>query len=327
MLNQILLLGPLHMFHFRSGDFETALRYARHGSALANSIEEPAAGSLASCLLGLSLHLIGDLADARAALEAALPYRPGTRWTSTIYLGFEGQMLAGAVLARTLWLQGHPAQAVERARQSVEDAKQTGHPVPVSVALIWASSVLIWTGDLKSAEEHVAWFISHAESHSLGPYLAVGLGLKSELAICRGDAEAGVEGLQASLDRLHGARYELLTTPFTISLIRGLSANGRLIDATALTDETIRQVEANGDLAYLPELLRVKGGLILAGPRPDPVMAEACFRQSLELSRRQGARAWGLRTATDLAAQYFLRDGRVASELLCVISPPFAHNR
>jgi len=46
----------------------------------------------------------------------------------------------------------------------------------------------------------------------------------------------------------------------------------------------------------------VKGGLILAGPHPDPVMAEACFMQSLELGRRQGARAWVLRTATDLAA-------------------------
>ena len=30
--------------------------------------------------------------------------------------------------------------------------------------------------------------------------------------------------------------------------------------------------------------------------------AEMCFMQSLELSRRQGARAWELRTAIDLAA-------------------------
>jgi hypothetical protein len=30
--------------------------------------------------------------------------------------------------------------------------------------------------------------------------------------------------------------------------------------------------------------------------------AEMCFTQSLELSRRQGARGWELRTATDLAA-------------------------
>ena len=40
----------------------------------------------------------------------------------------------------------------------------------------------------------------------------------------------------------------------------------------------------------LPEALRVRGG-IATGPRPDPDEAEALFRQSLGLSRRQGARA------------------------------------
>jgi len=36
-------------------------------------------------------------------------------------------------------------------------------------------------------------------------------------------------------------------------------------------------------------------------PRPSVEGAKRCFMQSLELSRRQGARAWELRTAVDLA--------------------------
>ena len=36
----------------------------------------------------------------------------------------------------------------------------------------------------------------------------------------------------------------------------------------ALIDESIRSVEANGDLNYMPELLRVKGGLLLSVPQP-----------------------------------------------------------
>jgi len=51
----------------------------------------------------------------------------------------------------------------------------------------------------------------------------------------------------------------------------------------------------------MPELLRVKGGLFLSMPHPNSDAAEACFAQSLELSRHQGARAWKLRTAIDLA--------------------------
>jgi predicted ATPase len=69
-----------------------------------------------------------------------------------------------------------------------------------------------------------------------------------------------------------------------------------------LIDETIRRVETNGDVAYMPELLRVKGSLLLSMPQPSIDDAETCFMQSLELSRRQGARAWELRTATDLGS-------------------------
>ena len=52
----------------------------------------------------------------------------------------------------------------------------------------------------------------------------------------------------------------------------------------------------------MPELLRLKGSILLAAPEPRIEDAEACFTQSLELSRAHGSRAWELRTATDLAA-------------------------
>ena len=155
---------------------------------------------------------------------------PGSQRTTTIYLGFEGRNLAGAILARTLWLQGHPVQAVERARQTVKDAAGMDHSLTLSIALIWAVSVFLWTGDLQSAEEHIDWFVSCSESHSLAPYLAVGRGFKGDLAIRRGDAKGGVEGLQGCLEKLHAMPYELLTTPLNISLVQGLAATGRFAE-------------------------------------------------------------------------------------------------
>jgi predicted ATPase len=104
------------------------------------------------------------------------------------------------------------------------------------------------------------------------------------------------------MEKIHEVRYELLTTEFNISLVQGLAAIGRLAEATTLINETIRRVETSGDLVYMPELLRVKGGLLLSMPQPNAGEAEACFIQSLEWSRRQGARAWELRTAINLAA-------------------------
>ena len=56
----------------------------------------------------------------------------------------------------------------------------------------------------------------------------------------------------------------------------------------ALIDETIRLVEANGNLSSMP--------------LPGGSDAETCFLRSLKWARRQRALAWELRTAVDLAA-------------------------
>jgi tetratricopeptide (TPR) repeat protein len=264
-------------------------------------MENPAATALARSILGISLHLMGDLGGARAELEAALQHWPGFQRTSTIFLGFDHHNRAGIVLARTLWLQGHPDQARQRALQAIKDAESMDHPVSLTIVLHWAASVFLWTGDLANAEKHIEWFISHAETHALGPSFTIGHGFRGELAVRRGDAKGGVDMLQSCLEKLHAAHYELLTAPFNTALAEGLAAIGRFEEGVALIDESVRLVEANGDVTYMPELLRVRGRLLLAMPRPDMDEAESHFVQSLQWSRRHSARAWELRTAVDLA--------------------------
>ena len=301
-LDQLQLLGLMHMFHHRAGDFKTALHYAKRCSAISGTVADPAAIALAHSLLGRSLRHIGDLNGARRELEAALQQGRGVSQTSGLYLGFDHYNYAGVALARTLWLQGRPVQAMERIRHAVEDAASRDHPGTLSIALAWAVFLSLWSGHLESAEEHMDWFIAHSDAHSLKPYLAVGRGFKGELAIRRGDVKGGVEALQRCLAELHTLRYELLTAEFNLSVAQGLAALGRQAEGFDLIEETIRLVEGNGDLAHMPELLRVKGSILLSMSRPRPEDAEAHFAQSLEWSRRQAALAWELRAATDLAA-------------------------
>jgi predicted ATPase/DNA-binding winged helix-turn-helix (wHTH) protein len=324
-LAQLQLLAPLHMFHARLGDFRTALDYGYRCAAVSRPIEDPNAFALGHSLLGMSLHLTGELVEARVALEAALSRAPLGPVTNTAYLGFNGGNVAGAALARTLWLQGYPDQALAWARRNVRDAVSTDHPVTLCVALIWAVSVFLWTGDLKSAADNVALFKARARTASLGPYVAVARGFEGELALRNGDPEQGVTSLEACLVDLRAARYELLSTPFRIALVEGLLATEQRVEAGTLVEEGIATAEANGHIAYMPELLRMKSRVLLAMPKPDIGEAERCLLRSLDLSRSQTARAWELRSATDLAA---LRAGQrmpeAAHDLLQPICDGFA---
>ena len=294
VLSQVAILRTLSLFCHRHGEFNVGLEHATRARTIAETVEEPDASALSQSAMGMSLHWIGDHRGARLELEAALQH-----WSSTqrTYFGVDERVFAGMGLARTLWLQGLPSQAVQKARQILDDAKLSSNPVSLAISLSWMLSILIWLRDLRNAEEHVDWLISHAQSHSLSPFLYVGRAYRGTLAICNGDPNRGIETLQDSLKSIN---FEILTTEFNVLLAQGLIAFRRTDDGMVLIDETIRRIETNGKLYLLPEAVRVKGHAILATPsRVDE--AEGCFIQSLELSRRQGARAWELRTAIDLA--------------------------
>jgi predicted ATPase/DNA-binding winged helix-turn-helix (wHTH) protein len=316
------LLGMLHMFHFRSGEFKMALQYATQCRAVAGTTENAAATTLAHSILGRTLHHMGDHDGARSELESMLRHWPTAGHAQTIYLGYDRHFRAMMHLSRTLWMQGKPDQAVAHAHDTIAQAERMDNPTSLAVVLALAASIFLWYGDLAGAEAHVNSSISISEAHSLGPLLAVGRARQAELAIRRGNPKAGIADLQASLAKLRSARYELLTTEFAISLIQGLAAANAFAEALPLADGTIRQIEDRGDAAYLPELLRVKADMLCSMFQPNVEDAEACLLQSLELSRRQGAHAWELRTAISLARLWADR-GR-AKKARAFLQPVFA---
>lgn len=320
-LGRLRILGELYMLHLRVGEFRTTLEYAMRCAVITATSENSATVALGHFLLGTSLHFSGDLRRARVELEAPPGSRPRSRRTSANYLGYEEKSLFAGILARNLWLLGCPDQAASCARRNIDDAVERDHSLTLCIALLGASSVSLWRGDLPSADEQLERLISRAESYSLSPYVIVGRGFEGVVALRRGDAKGGVETISRYLEKLHAATYEVSTTPLAISLAEGLSAIGRFDEALALIDRTIGQVETRGDLCYMPEALRVRANVLQAMQHPRTDDVEESFTRSLALSRCQGARAWELRTATDLAACW-ARRGRSA-DARALLQPVF----
>jgi predicted ATPase len=73
-------------------------------------------------------------------------------------------------------------------------------------------------------------------------------------------------------------------------------------------DEALERAERNQARWACPELLRVKGELLLLAGARDPDLAGQYFRRSLEQARAQGALSWELRSAMSLARLQLGRD-------------------
>ena len=287
------------MFHRRPGNFNASFECAKRCSAIAATVDDPAAITLAHCVLGTSQHTSAFFAEARSELEAALSGGYRSEQTTTVYLGIEGTILAAAILARNLWLQGYPDQAAEWALQAVEEARNMDHSLTLAGTLLWGITVAMWNGDLQKVGKDTDQLMALSEPHSLDPYIFVGRGFKGDLAIRQGNANAGVEALQSALQKLHALPYLAVLTELRLALAQGLSALRRFDESLDSINDTIKLIEVNGDFMYMPEALRVKGGILLSMAREGD--AEHCFVRSLALARRQGALAWELRTTTDLA--------------------------
>jgi predicted ATPase/DNA-binding winged helix-turn-helix (wHTH) protein len=307
---QLRLLGALNILLTRTGDWRDSLAVAERSEQIATKLtDDPAAQSFAAWMVGTSRHLLGDQVEAEARCRTALSPSPISRSTAMLYFGFDHRVRGLVVLGRALWLLGRADDAGRVAEQTAREASKIGQPTTVAISLVWTSSVFLWSGAHDVAGSIIEKLVTHAAKHSLGPYQAVGLGLRGELLVKRGDA-AGVDVLRRATEALHAGRHRLLETVFMSALAEGLALCDQFSEALSAIELALSATARNGGASFdLPEMLRIKGHLLSTKPEPDLAAARLSLEDALESAKRQGALGWELRAATTMA-RFLAEQGR-----------------
>ncbi|TMV41918.1 hypothetical protein FGG78_42075, partial [Thioclava sp. BHET1] len=137
----------------------------------------------------------------------------------------------------------------------------------------------------------------------------------------RGQFQDAIPLLEHSLSQMRISRYELLTVSFSLSLARSLKAVGRLGEALEISEALIDRCQANNELLYLPEQLRLKAELLFEIGVLSPSGREELLLSAMEIASGQGAKFWELRIANDLA-RHLIKFGR-ADEASLILAPIF----
>jgi predicted ATPase len=181
--------------------------------------------------------------------------------------------------------------------------------------------VVLEVGDLATTERYVTMQLERSAKVALGLHQAWGHSYEGQLLIKRGDVAAGVRCLRAALDELREASYVLRSPGLLGTLAEGLAGIGQVAEGILAIDNALAQCERTDARWNIPELLRIRGELLLLEGAPEAsVMAEQHYLQGLDWARRQGALSWELRCATSLARLW--RDqtrGDEARELLAPV--------
>jgi predicted ATPase len=297
----------LYAHRLTTGEYRSALGLAEKFRTVAAEAADRSDVPIGSRLIGLALHILGDQPGARRHLEPLVRSRVATARSSHIILyQYDQRVLVDCYYARVLWLQGFGDQA-RRLTESLVDYVRTKDHVLSSLyaLLIAACPIALYVGDLTTADHHVRLAFDLTARHSLEFWNVWAQCFEGILLIRRGDHGAGSQLLQSALERLpeptlHRSSHHM--SLLLAELAAGLGGGGQIAEGLGVVDEALARAERTEAGWCLAELLRTKGELLLLEGVPNAVAtAEACFKQALDVARRQGALSWELRAAMSLA--------------------------
>jgi predicted ATPase/DNA-binding winged helix-turn-helix (wHTH) protein len=320
---QLRALRGLHIF-YSSSDFRKTLEIARTFCLVAEQQPDNSDRLIGDGLVGGSEHLLGDQTSARAHIERMLANfsAPDHRFHS--YAGrfqFDPHVMPRLILARILWLQGFPNQAMRTAEDTVQHALEANHAISTCKVLGHAACpIALWMGDFALADRHVKILLDHATRYTLPLWRELGRMFEGVLAVSRGDVVGGLRLLRAGFDELGKLLPTYDRVKFQSEIAEALGRAGQIADGLTVAEQAIERCEQTNERWLFAELLRLKGELMLRNESAT-AKAEDRFREAIDWARRQGALSWELRAATSLAR--LLRDQRRCAEAIAVIKPVY----
>jgi hypothetical protein len=306
------------------GDYRTTLPLAQRFCSVAAKQDDPADRLIGDRMMAIVLNYRGQQAEARDYIDRVLArYVAPARRSHTVRFQYDTRVLALVTLARVLWLQGFPDQALRTAQSSVDHALTIDHSMSLCNALAHAACpIALFAGDLPAAERAVELLLDEAAGNGLTLWQARGRCLKGALQVERGDAANGLRLIDAALDELRQTGFVLGYTEFAGALVEGLVRTGNISQGLAAIGDALEHSERNEEAWCIAELLRRKGELLLTGGgRAEATAAEDCFVRALDLARQQGALSWELRVATSLARLW--RDQTQTQKAVELLAPVY----
>lgn len=290
------VLEGLHTFYAVRGDIDTAHDLACQLQRLADETGAPAHRREAHHTLGCMQLKRGHLIDARAHLEQAVALDAAAPAADAFRLsGHDPRACCLSHLGHTLWLLGHPDQALQRARAAVAWAETLENAFSRALTQSSLSLVHLLRREPAATRAAAEAVLALAEAEGFPHFAALASMLRGWAVAVQGDADAGLEQLRTGLAVC--AAIGVGRTEYLVLLADACVRTGRADEAVTPLDEAEAAVAAGGERYLDAEILRLRAALCR-----NPSDAAELLRAARRRAVGQTAGGLELRIATQLAA-------------------------
>jgi TOMM system kinase/cyclase fusion protein len=297
------VLWGLWFFYNTRAELQKAEELGKQLLTLAQQVQDRTLLLEAHHALWPTLLYLGELAAARAHLEQgmALYDLQDHRSHAFLYGGHDPGSCCQSYTAWTLWALGYPDQALKASDRGLTLARELAHPASLAATLSFAAMLHQFRRDREAVQQTAEALIALATEQGDAERLARGMILRGWALFVQGQGTAGMMQMRQGLAALQATGGEVRRQLFLSLLAEAYGGIGQSEEGLNVLAEALAAVEKTGGRFYEAELYRLRGELLLARTAEHHTEAETCFRQGLNIARRQQAKSWELRAAMSLS--------------------------
>ena len=250
-------------------------------------------------VLGMCLHLGGDIVEACKHLEASLSLYDRER--SRTHISQYSQDPAVVCLIRLSldqWLLGRTKDSERRRSESLALAEEIGHPFSSGYALTWDAVLQCLRGDVVRARAQADAATQLGREYGLPFWMTFATTIRGWAIAQAGDIPAGLEEIERGMAAF-AATGSLSFRPLQLGLLADqLGRMGAVERALETIDEALALVERTHERWNEADLYRRKGDLHALARHFDE--AAAAYRHATVIARDRGMRAFEIAAARRL---------------------------
>jgi class 3 adenylate cyclase/tetratricopeptide (TPR) repeat protein len=261
-------------------------------------------------LMGMSLLMTGDIADARAHFDRAIAlYDPAEHRSLATRFGQDVRVAVLSFRSLALWLLGYPDAALADAGHALKEAREIGQAASLMYALIVTTFTLIHRGNYAAATTQLDEAAALAAEKGALLWKATGMTNQGCVWALTGKASDAVQIITSGIT----ARRSTGSINFIpLHLLYSAMAHVELDqfdDAWRCIAEAFTTARTTKEKWCEAEVHRIAGEVSLKA-NADARKAEAYFDRTLSVSRKQLAKSWELRAAMSMARLWRDQDKR-----------------
>ncbi|HET8972465.1 MAG TPA: adenylate/guanylate cyclase domain-containing protein [Pseudolabrys sp.] len=306
------VLNGLVGAHLMGAEIPKARALAQDLLALAMEHNDQTALLMGHRVLGMSLFMLGELAQATRELKKAIAlYNPEQHAPLALIFSHDFKATAQVYLGVVTALCGDIDEGVGHSLDALGYAEELRHPHSICYVLSFVAGTYLCAGNPQAAFPVADRTVAQSNEQGFPQWVAGGLMLRGWARLELGELEAGLADIRSSIRALERTGTRIWMQFSHYLLARALAADHQWAKAAEIVDRLMTEIKAAGGRWYEAEVMRLRGD-ILRGQHGPVSEIEACYEAAIATARRQGARLWELRAMESLAMLREAGTGRTA---------------